>query len=170
MERMNINEIFSDLAQRPIDVANSLPQLTSDQLNAHPGGHPNSVAWLLWHSGREVDVQLAELTGDPQQWEQFRDRFGLGDAGDAIGVGQTPEDAEGIVIEDQGLLVEYLEAALTALLQYTGRLSEDDLDDVIDRNWTPPVTRGVRLISIIDDAIQHIGQAAYAAGALTKQG
>lgn len=170
MGHMNTNDIFSDLAQRPIDVANSLPQLTSDQLNAHLGGHPNSVAWLLWHSGREVDAQLADLTGDPQKWEQFRDRFGLGEAGDSVGVGQPPEEAERIVVKDQSLLVEYLEAALTALLQYTGTLSEDDLDDVIDRSWTPPVTRGVRLISIIDDAIQHIGQAAYAAGALTKQG
>lgn len=168
MDVMNSNEILSDLAQRPIDAANALPSLTSVQLNAHPAGHPNSVAWLLWHSGREVDVQLADLTGNPQQWEVFRDRFGLGEAGDAVGFGQSPEEAEGITVEDQRLLVEYLAATLTALRQYTVALSEGDLDEVIDENWTPPVTRGVRLISIIDDAIQHVGQAAYAAGALTQ--
>lgn len=165
---MNSNEILADLAQRPVDAANALPKLTPEQLNAHPAGHPNSVAWFLWHSGREVDVQLAGLTGEPQQWETFRDRFGLGEAGDAIGYGQSADQAEAIVVEDQGLLVEYLEATLTALRQYTADLSESDLDEVIDENWTPPVTRGVRIISIIDDAIQHIGQAAYAAGALTR--
>ncbi|WP_291279487.1 DinB family protein [Galactobacter sp.] len=165
---MNSNEILSDLAQRPIDAANALPPLTPGQLNAHPSGHPNSIAWLLWHSGREVDVQLADLTGGSQVWEKFRGRFGLGHAGDAVGYGQSPEDAEAIVVEDQGLLVEYLEAALMAVRQYTGSLSDDDLDEIIDSNWTPPVTRGVRLISIIDDAIQHVAQAAYVAGAPTK--
>jgi hypothetical protein len=43
-------------------------------------------------------------------------------------------------------------------------LTEADLDQVIDENWDPPVTRGVRLVSIIDDAAQHVGQAAYVAG------
>lgn len=168
MDVMNSNEILSDLAQRPIDAANALPSLTSEQLNAHPGGHPNSVAWLLWHSGREVDAQLADLTGGTQEWERYRDRFGLGAAGDAVGYGQSPEEAEGIVVGDQGLLLEYLEAALAAVHRYTGSLSEEDLDEVIDSNWTPPVTRGVRLISIIDDAIQHMAQAAYVAGALAE--
>ena len=37
-------------------------------------------------------------------------------------------------------------------------------DDVVDTNWTPHVTRGVRLISIIDDAVAHLGQAAYVRG------
>jgi hypothetical protein len=165
---MNSNEILSDFAQRPLDAAKALPELTAEQLNAHSGGHPNSVAWLLWHSGREVDVQQAGLTGDTQQWERFRDRFGLGAAGDFVGFGQSPEEAGEIRVEDQSLLLEYLEATLTALRRYTDGLSEGDLDEVIDKNWTPPVTRGVRIISIIDDAIQHVGQAAYAAGALTK--
>jgi len=36
----------------------------------------------------------------------------------------------------------------------------------VDQSWDPPVTCGVRLISIIDDAAQHVGQAAYVVGAL----
>ena len=35
---------------------------------------------------------------------------------------------------------------------------------VIDDSWVPPVTRGVRLISVYADALQHIGQAAYVVG------
>lgn len=166
MGHMNSTEILTDLAQRPVDAAKRLPTLTAEQLNAHPGDHPNSIAWLLWHSGREVDVQLSDLTGDNQVWEKFRDRFALGDVGDSVGLGHTDEQAASVKVEDQQLLVEYLEATLSALGRYVGELSETDLGDVIDENWTPPVTRGVRLTSIIDDAAVHVGQAAYAAGAL----
>lgn len=165
---MNSIEILTDLAQRPVDAAKRLPTLTAEQLNTHPGDHPNSIAWLLWHSGREVDVQLSDLTGDESMWERFRERFGLGDLGDSFGYGHTPEQAAEIKVEDQQLLVDYLEATLTALGRYVSELSEADLDEVIDESWTPPVTRGVRLVSIIDDAAVHVGQAAYAAGSLTE--
>ncbi|MCD1284497.1 mycothiol transferase [Brevibacterium sp. GP-SGM9] len=165
---MNSIEILTDLAQRPVDAARALPELTSEQLNAHSDGHPNSVAWLLWHSGREADVQLADLTGGTEVWEDFRDRFDLGEIGDSVGYGHTREQATQVVVDDQGLLGDYLHATLSALGRYVGGLSESDLDEVIDENWTPAVTRGVRLISIIDDAIQHVGQAAYAAGAVTN--
>ena len=40
-------------------------------------------------------------------------------------------------------------------------LAPDDLDRVVDRRWDPPVTLGVRLVSIADDSLQHAGQAAY---------
>ncbi|UVI37488.1 mycothiol transferase [Brevibacterium spongiae] len=164
---MNSIEILTDLAQRPGQAADALPKLSADQLNDHLGGHPNSVAWLLWHSGREVDVQLTDLTGQPEQWERFRDRFDLGEAGDGFGLGHTPEQAAQIRVENQQLLVDYLKATLNAFTEYLNTLTEADLDEVIDENWTPVVTRGVRLVSIIDDAAQHVGQAAFVAGAFT---
>lgn len=168
MGHMDTQELFADFARRPIHAAEDLPQLTVEQLNAHPGGHPNSIAWLLWHSGREVDVQLAHLTGEEQLWESYRGRFDLGEIGDSLGFGHAPEQAARIRVGDQQLLVEYLDAALTALNAYAAGLSASDFDEIIDHNWDPPVTRGVRLVSIVDDAIQHVAQAAYAAGALTR--
>ena len=45
-------------------------------------------------------------------------------------------------------------------------LTADDLDRVVDRRWDPPVTMGVRLVSIADDCLQHVGQAAYVRGLL----
>ena len=165
MGDMNSIEILTDLTQRPLQAAQALPDLSPDALNRHLGGHPNSIAWLLWHSGREIDAQLTDLTGRPQQWEHFRDRFGLGEIGDSFGLGHTPEQAGQIQVEDQQLLVDYLAATLHAFTDYVATLSEDDLDEIIDENWTPAVTRGVRMISIIDDAIQHVAQAAFIAGA-----
>ena len=39
-----------------------------------------------------------------------------------------------------------------------------ELDRVVDERWDPPVTLGVRLVSILGDCLQHAGQAAYAKG------
>lgn len=167
MEPMDISDVFAGFARRPIEAARNLPDLTPDELNAHPARHPNSVAWLLWHTGREVDVQLAHLSGGSQQWEAYRDRFDLGELGESIGYGHSPEQAAHIKVDDQNLLVDYLDATLTALVDYVSALPESGFDEIIDQNWEPPVTRGARLVSIIDDAAQHVGQAAYAAGALT---
>ncbi|WP_133755659.1 mycothiol transferase [Naumannella halotolerans] len=160
---MDATQILVDAATRPAEAAAALTAgLTAEQLNAHPGGHDNSIAWLLWHIGREIDAQVAELSGRPPVWENFRDRFELGELGDQVGYGFTPQQARSIVVDDAGLLQQYLQAATDALVAYLQTLGEEDLDQVIDTSWDPPVTRGARLVSIIDDAAQHIGQVGYA--------
>ena len=166
---MDARDVLSEAASRPATEAKALVNtLPAGALNAHAGGHTNSIAWLLWHAGRQMDVQLAQLNGEPQVWHSqgFNSRFNLGELGDTEGYGHTAEQARAVVVEDAGLLVEYLGAATAALSEYIAGLSETDLDDVIDTSWTPHVTRGVRLVSMIDDAAQHVGQAAYAAGIL----
>lgn len=166
---MDAIEVLSEFARRPIEAAQALPNLSPEQLTTHPANHPNSVAWLLWHTGREVDVQLSHLCGAVELWEGYRQRFGLGDLGDTIGYGHSAEEASGILVSHHSLLVEYVEATLNALIDYVGGLTETELDEIIDESWDPPVSRGARLVSIIDDAAQHLGQAAYVAGALTRQ-
>ena len=50
-------------------------------------------------------------------------------------------------------------------VEYGGAgLGPDDLGRVVDRQWDPPVTMGVRLVSVADDSLQHVGQAAYLRG------
>lgn len=164
---MDALDLLRDLTSRPRDAAERLrPDLNPVTLNARPGGHDNSVAWLLWHSGREIDAQLAGLSGEEQLWtaQGYAERFDLGSEGDGIGYGHTPEQARRILVGDADLLLGYLDATLEAVLAYLDRLTADDLADVIDEEWDPPVTRGARLISIVDDAIQHLAQAAYALG------
>ena len=166
---MDARDVLCEAASRPATEAKALVDtLPAGVLNAHAGGHTNSIAWLLWHAGRQMDVQLAQLNGEPQVWHSqgFDSRFNLGELGDTEGYGHTAEQARAVVVEDAALLVEYLGAATAALSEYIADLSEADLDDVIDTSWTPHVTRGVRLVSMIDDAAQHVGQAAYAAGIL----
>ena len=166
---MDARDVLREAASRPATEAKALVNtLPEGVLNAHAGGHTNSIAWLLWHAGRQMDVQLAQLTGGAQVWhtQGFDSRFNLGKLGDTVGYGHTTEQARAVVVEDAALLVEYLGAATAALGEYIAGLSEADLDEVIDTSWTPHVTRGVRLVSMIDDAAQHVGQAAYAAGIL----
>ncbi|MHA6523540.1 mycothiol transferase [Tessaracoccus sp. G1721] len=164
---MDAIDILLDAASRPLDALENLrPHLTAEVLNRHPAGHDNSVAWLLWHTGREIDVQLAHLSGDKEVWttQGFRGRLALGAVADKVGYGHTPEQARAIVVADAAPLVAYVSAAVEALKGYIGGLEDADLDDVVDRRWDPPVTRGVRLVSIIDDAAQHLAQAAYVCG------
>lgn len=164
---MNAIDILTDMAGRPREAAEALrDSLTPAVLNAHPLGHPNSVAWLLWHAGREIDIQVAHLSGEDEVWtaQGFRERLALGDAGDGLGYGQSVDEARAIRTDDAAALLDYLDAATETLTGYLLGLSDADLDAVVDENWDPPVTRGVRLVSIIDDAAQHVGQAAYAAG------
>ena len=147
---MNTHDILRDAASRPgIEAAVAVKGLSPEALNAH-----------------------SALNGQPQVWEAqgFRERFNLGELGDTMGYGHTAEQARSIVVEDSALLVEYLVATGEALADYAQTLSEADLSEIIDRSWTPAVTRGVRLVSMIDDAVQHVGQAAYAAGILAAQG
>ena len=165
---MDATDVIRDLASRPVAAVRALPALTPAQLNAHPGGHPNSIAWLLWHSGREVDVQLADLTGLEQAWTRtgFRDRFGLHDLGDGFGLGHTPAEAASVVVEDQGLLGDYLETVLREVVAYWAEQSPTQLDETIAEYDGLPVSRGIRLISLIDDVQQHVGAAYHVAGML----
>ena len=59
---MKTHDILRDAASRPgIEAAVAVKGLSAEALNAHPGGHPNSIAWLLWHAGRQMDMQLSAL-------------------------------------------------------------------------------------------------------------
>ena len=64
------------------------------------------------------------------------------------------------------MLLEYLDAVAERTSTMLQDLVPADLDRIIDQSWDPPVTMGVRLVSIADDGLQHAGQAAYLRGLL----
>lgn len=163
---MRATEALVDLARRPLDAAEALrPQLVPELLNAHPH-HDNSVAWLLWHAAREIDEQVASLSGEEPIWtaQGFDRRFDLGPAASSIGYGHSAEEARSIVSGEAALLLEHLRAAVEAQVAYLMSLDDPALDDVIDEAWDPPVTRASRLVSISADALEHVGQASYVVG------
>ena len=136
----------------------------ADVLNARPDGRGNSVAWLLWHLARIQDDHLAGLTGEAQVWERWRDRFGLPLEPDDTGYGHGDDEVAAVRVDDGSMLLGYHEEVHTATLAYLDRVDCAELDRVVDRHWDPPVTAGVRLVSVVGDCLQHLGQAAYVAG------
>nr|WP_269447330.1 DUF664 domain-containing protein [Brevibacterium ravenspurgense] len=81
-------------------------------------------------------------------------------------MGHSPEDAWAIHGEDPRAFVEYAQAAAQVLVDYIATLHDDDLDAIVDDRWDPPVSRGTRLVSIIEDATIHLGQALFILGAI----
>ena len=164
---MDARDILIDGFSRSREVCHLvLKGLDADAANRRPGGDRNSISWLVWHLARQADVQIAHLAGREQVWlrDGWVDRFALDVPRESIGFGQTAEQAGKVVVSDVSLLAGYVDAVADATVAYVRGLSPESLDDVIDRSYTPAVTRGVRLVSIMDDAAQHAGQAAYVRG------
>ena len=51
---------------------------------------------------------------------------------------------------------------------YLRGVDDEELDRVVDTRWDPPVTAGVRLISVAEDTMMHVGQAAYLRGLVER--
>ncbi|GAY14724.1 mycothiol transferase [Mycobacterium sp. shizuoka-1] len=159
-------ELLRDSFIRIIEHVNDLTDDLTDEVSFfRPTSTANSIAWLVWHSARVQDAQLADIAGTDQVWFAggWVDRFGLDLPRDAHGYGHTPEEV-GKVRAPADLLAGYYHAVHKATLEYVASVTTDELARVIDTNWDPPVTVSIRLVSIIDDCAQHLGQAAYVRG------
>jgi hypothetical protein len=157
-------EIFTDQFERIHDLfADVVDGLSVEDAHARPGGG-NPAAWLLWHAARIQDDHVAGLSGGEQAWATWRDRFDLPLDDWDHGYGHTSAQVDSVRVEDLSLLVDYQDAVHQQTLAYLGGVDEAELDRVVDDSWDPPVTAGVRLVSVVGDALQHLGQAAYVKG------
>jgi hypothetical protein len=143
--------------------------LTDDVLRYRPDPQANTVAWLLWHLTRVQDDHVAELAGVEQVWPAWRDRFALPFEDDATGYGQRPEEV-GQVRVDAALLAGYSADVHALALRYVQGVDADELARVVDASWDPPVTASARLVSVLGDCLQHLGQAGYVAGMAQRAG
>ena len=143
-----------------------LSDVDSEILNRAPSPGANTIAWLVWHLARVQDSHVADVAGTDEVWVTggWVDRFGLPFSPADIGYGHSAEEAGRVVVDDAELLRDYYDATHAVSMDYIASLTDSDLDRVVDTNWDPPVTLGVRLVSVIDDDAQHIGQAAYLRG------
>ncbi|GAA4267220.1 mycothiol transferase [Frondihabitans peucedani] len=163
-------ELLRDSFSRiPAIIDRATDDLDAQQLAARPGPGTNTIAWLAWHTARGQDVQVAALAGTDQVWtsDGWYERFELPFGPDEMGYGMSAGDVARVVATAD-LLTGYLEAVTARTSEYLGGVSESDLDDVVDEDWNPPVTRGARLNSILGDCLQHAGQASYARGILER--
>lgn len=171
---MDVSTVLSDALGRVADQVPTLVEgLDPDDLAWRPGPDANPIGWLIWHLTRVEDDHVAAVAGSEQLWtfggwaERFGLPYDLGDIGyghssDQVGqVGRTRVSTE--------LLAGYHEAVAAASRRYVESLRPADLDRVVDEHWDPPVTLGVRLVSVVAEVNQHVGQAAYVKGLLERR-
>ncbi|MDL5159541.1 mycothiol transferase [Actinomycetospora termitidis] len=164
---MKSSDVLADAFGRVrSDVHRALEGLDERALNLRLDPDANPVGWLVWHLTRVQDDHIADLAGTEQAYtsQGWAGRFGFDLDPSSIGYGHTAEQVAAVHVTDATLLTGYYDAVHDRTLEYLRTLSDDDLDEVIDDAWDPPVTRGVRIISVVDDDIQHAGQAAFVAG------
>ena len=159
-------EFLNDAYQRVLQTStDAVDGLTVEQLAHPPEPDANPIGWLVWHLARVQDDHVADVAGTEQVWTEqgFADRFDLPFDVAATGFGQSAAEV-GQVRADAGLLAEYLRAVHEQTTSYVASLTPGDLDRVVDTRWDPPVTLGLRLVSVVSDDLQHAGQAAYLRG------
>jgi hypothetical protein len=156
------------------NVADVLDGLTPEQLAYQIDANANPVSWLVWHLTRVQDDHLAAAFGVTQVWSSgnWAARFGLPPRMMDHGYAQTMEQVVSVAAATASadLLAEYHEQTYAQTVKLVSEVSDPDLDRVVDERWTPSVTLGVRLVSVLDDDMQHVGQAAYVRGIVLRRG
>jgi hypothetical protein len=168
---MNSSDLLVDAFERIRDAVHpAVNGLSLDELAFRIDKESNSIAWLVWHLTRIQDDHIAALYGGEQVWTAngWIDRFALHLDPDDTGYGHGPDES-GKVIAEAALLLGYFEDVHEKTLQFVRSLHEPELERVVDRSWDPPVTVSIRLVSVIADDLQHVGQAAYLRGVLQRR-
>ena len=151
-------------------VGRALDGLTDEQLTEQVGPDANPISWLVWHLTRIQDDHVCDVAGIEQAWigQGWYERFGLPFPVTDHGYGHTEQQVEQVRVPGE-LLRAYHDAVYARTVDYVKTIRDADLDRVVDTNWDPPVTLGVRLVSVISDDLQHAGQAAYVRGLLLNR-
>ncbi|MEZ5094416.1 DinB family protein [Nocardioides sp.] len=154
------------------DLPTVVSGLTRDQLRWRPDDDANPVGWLVWHLTRVQDDHLAGVGQVEQAWTGlgYADRFGLPYPVEAHGYGHSSEDVAAFDVAGPDLLVDYHDAVHGLTLRVLDGLDDPAYERIVDARWDPPVTAAVRLVSVVNDITQHLGQAAYLRGLLERRG
>ena len=143
--------------------------LSLDDLAFRPDPESNSIAWLVWHLTRVQDARVAGLTDRDQVWTAngWVDRFSLPLEPLDTGFGHDPATVA-LVIAEASLLLDYFEDVHRRTIEVLGSLAESDFARVLDSTWDPPETVSSRLVAVVVDDLQHVGQAAYVRGIVQR--
>ena len=145
--------------------------LSPEQLSFRIDDQTNSIAWLVWHLSRIQDDHIADAAGSEQVYTSggWADRFALPFKTSSTGFGHSSDDVAAVRVESGELLTGYHDAVLQRTLRFLEPLDDDNFARIVDESWDPPVSLGVRLISIISDNLQHAGQAAFVRGIVDRK-
>lgn len=164
------DELLADAFGRVHELVHSVVDGEPEQvLTGRLDPEANTIAWLVWHLTRVEDDHICDVAGTEQVWiaNGFHERFGLPFPPEAHGYGHSSADVAKVRVSAD-LLADYHDAVHAMTIDYLRGITEADLDAVVDERWDPPVTLAVRLVSVISDALQHVGQAAFIKGVLQR--
>ena len=165
---MDWQDILADGYNRIGDfMEHTLSGLSKIELDWQPREDCNSIGWLCWHLTRQQDAQIASLMGEEQLYikDGWHSKFNREADDRDMGFGHTPEQVTAFRSPSAQALTDYQKAVTERSKAYFKTLSGTDLDRELDEPMFQPLpTVGVRLVSILDDAVIHIGQAAYVRG------
>jgi hypothetical protein len=164
---MDVDELLLELYGRIGPLAGrAVEGLTADQLRRSPAPGANSIGWLVWHLTRVQDHHVSEILATGQLWvdDGWSGRFGLDPDPDDIGYGHDAEQMAAVRPDGPKVLLDHYAAVADRTRATLEGLTAGELDRIVDRRWDPPVSLGVRLVSIADDSLQHVGQACYLRG------
>jgi uncharacterized damage-inducible protein DinB len=169
---MNSAALLADAFGRIREIVHrTVTGLTPEELAVRLDEEANSIGWLVWHLTRVQDDHVAGVAGTEQAWTAggWADQFGLPFPPGELGYGQSSAQVAQVRVESADLLTGYYDAVHEQTLRFVRGLRDEDLDTVVDRSWDPPVTMGVRLVSVLSDDFQHAGQAAFIQGILARR-
>jgi len=168
---MDVSDLLADALGRVREqIPGVVEGLSDDDLAWRPDPEANSIAWLVWHLARIEDDHVAGAAGSEQVWmaQGWVDRFDLPFRPGEHGYAMSHDDAAKIRVSGD-LLAGYYDAVAERSASYVAGLRPDDLDRVVDEQWDPPVTLGVRLVSVVNEVNAHLGQAQYVRGLLERR-
>ena len=161
-----------------VDAFSRIPDLVHDvidglapeQLTARLDNEANSIAWLVWHLSRIEDDHVAEVAGRAQVWiaSGWARRWGLPFDSADTGYGHGAREVAAVT-GDSDLLLGYFDDVHKMTTQFVRGLADQDLDRIVDERWDPPVTLGVRLVSVAGHNFEQAAQAAYVRGILERK-
>lgn len=165
-------ELLEDAFGRIRGVVHSvLKDASDDVLTYRADPEANTIAWLVWHLTRVQDGHIAELLAREQVWKSggWAERFDLPFDRGVTGYGQDVDEVAAVRASAE-ILTGYYDAVHARTIDYLHGLTDADFDRVVDESWDPPVTLTARLVSVVSDDLQHVGQAAYVRGVAERTG
>lgn len=161
-------DAFERVAEQVPEIVDGLDE---EALRWRVDAEANSIAWLVWHLSRVQDDHVAGVAAALEQPDAdqvwiaggWARRFALPFDDAAIGYGHTSDEVAAVRAPGD-LLAGYHAAVHEMTRAVIHRMDDADYDAVVDRAWTPEVTASVRLVSVVNDATQHAGQAAFVRG------
>jgi len=144
-----------------------LTGLSKADLEWRPGPFANSIGWLAWHLARGQDKQIAVLMGKEQLWvkDGWYKKFKRSANPTDTGYGHSVAEVKAFRSPGSKMQMDYVRAVSARTKRYILSLKPAELNWKLNEpQWKPIPTVGVRIVSILGDGQQHLGQAAYIRG------